>query len=138
MAEPLISTANIGHKFGPYEVMITARQAVAYAAAVGDDTSPNCGDHMAPMTVVAAVLVNLIEDLGLYELRLQTVHVGQEVSWDRKIKAGETVRADARLAASSFRRGNHFATISVEYSDDTGTQVGTSSTTIIVSGQDSE
>ena len=118
--------------------MITARQAVAYAAAVGDDTSPNYGDHMAPMTVVAAVLVNLIEDLGLYELRLQTVHVGQEVSWDRKIKAGETVRADARLAASSFRRGNHFATISVDYSDDEGTQVGTSSTTIIVSGQDSE
>lgn len=138
MAEPLISTANIGHKFGPYEVMITASQAVAYAAAVGDDKSPKYGDHLAPMTVVAAVLVNLVEDLGLYESCLQTVHVGQEASWDRKIKAGETIRADARLTVSSFRRGNHFATISVDYSDDEGTQVGTSSTTIIVSGQDSE
>jgi len=138
LAEPLISTATIGHKFGPYEVMITASQAVAYAAAVGDDKSPNYGDHLAPMTVVAAVLTNLVEDLGLYELRLQTLHVGQEIGWNRKIKAGEAIRADARLAASSFRRGNHFATISVDYSDDGGTQVGTSSTTIIVSGQDSK
>jgi uncharacterized Ntn-hydrolase superfamily protein len=138
LAEPLISTANIGHKFGPYEVITTASQAVAYAAAVGDEKSPDYGDHLAPMTVVAAVLANLVEDLGLYELRLQTVHVGQEAGWDRKINVGETIRADARLAASSFRRGNHFATISVDYSDYEGTQVGTSSTTIIVSGQDSE
>lgn len=135
MAEPLISTATVGHIFGPSDVTISAERAHAYATAVGGDESPDYGDSLAPILVVAAALTKLIEDLGLYSAGLQTIHAGQEVSWSRQVKIGEQVEATAKLAANSIRRGNHFATVAVSYTDASGVEIGTSSTTIIVSGE---
>jgi len=135
LAAPLISTAEVGHKFGPYDVTIPTERANAYAVAVGGDESPDYGDSLAPIMVVAAALTELIEDLGLFSGGLQTVHAGQEVSWERQVKIGEKVDAIGKLAANSVRRGNHFATVSVSYQDSTGEEIGTSSTTIIVSGE---
>lgn len=135
LATPLISTAVVGHEFGPYDVTIPAERANAYATAVGGAESPDYGDSLAPIMVVAAALTELIEDLGLFSGGLQTVHAGQEVSWARQIKIGEKVDAIGKLAANSVRRGNHFATVSVSYKDSAGDEIGTSSTTIIVSGE---
>ena len=135
MVTPLISTATVGHEFGPYDVTIPADQANAYAAAVGGEESPEYGDSLAPIMVVAAALTKLIDDLGLFSGGLQTVHAGQEVSWARQIKTGEQVEATGRLVMNSVRRGNHFATVAVTYRDSSSTEVGTSSTTIIVSGE---
>ena len=135
MVTPLISTATVGHEFGPYDVTIPADQANAYAAAVGGEESPEYGDSLAPIMVVAAALTKLIGDLGLFSGGLQTVHAGQEVSWERQIKTGEQVEATGRLVMNSVRRGNHFATVAVTYRDSSSTEVGTSSTTIIVSGE---
>ncbi len=136
MPPPLISSAEIGHEFGPYDVTIPNAQAGSYAEAVGGDESPAYGDSLAPMMVVAAALTELIEELGLFSGSLQTVHAGQEVNWSRPIKIGEKVDATGRLSAKSVRRGNHFATVSVSYTDENGVEVGTSSTTIIVTGED--
>ncbi len=135
MPTPLISTAEVGHEFGPYDVTIPDARASAYAFAVGGPESPDYGDTLAPIMVVAAALTELIEELGLFSGGLQTVHAGQEVSWNRQIKIGEKVEAKGRLAANSVRRGNHFATVAVSYEDSAGEEVGTSSTTIIVSGE---
>lgn len=135
MADPLISTAVVGHQFGPYDVTIPAERASAYASAVGGEESPDYGDSLAPMMAVAAALTMLIEDLGLFSGGLQTIHAGQEVGWQRDIKIGEQVEATATLAASSIRRGNHFATVAVSYTDASGSEIGTSSTTIIVTGE---
>ena len=135
MVTPLISTATLGHEFGPYDVTIPADRANAYAAAVGGEESPEYGDSLAPIMVVAAALTKLIGDLGLFSGGLQTVHAGQEVSWERQIKTGEQVEATGRLVMNSVRRGNHFATVAVTYRDSSSTEVGTSSTTIIVSGE---
>jgi hypothetical protein len=137
LATPLISTAEVGHKFGPYDVTIPSTRANSYATAVGGDESPDYGDSLAPIMVVAAALTELIEDLGLFSGGLQTIHAGQEVSWVRQVKIGEKVDATGRLSANSIRRGNHFATVSVSYTDSSGTEIGTSSTTIIVSGEES-
>jgi len=135
LVTPLISTATVGHEFGPYDVTIPADRANAYAAAVGGEESPEYGDSLAPIMVVAAALTKLIGDLGLFSGGLQTVHAGQEVSWERQIKTGEQVEATGRLVMNSVRRGNHFATVAVTYRDSSSTEVGTSSTTIIVSGE---
>ncbi len=137
MAAPLISTAVVGHEFGPYDVTIPTERADAYAKAVGGDESPDYGNYLAPMMVVAAALTELINDLGLFDSGLQTVHAGQEVSWERAVQIGEKVGASGRLAASSIRRGNRFATIAVSYTDSSEIEIGTSSTTIIVSGEGS-
>jgi type IV secretory pathway TrbL component len=135
LATPLISTAVVGHDFGPYDVSIPSERANAYAAAVGGTESPDYGDSLAPILVVAAALTELIEDLGLFSGGLQTVHAGQEVSWARQVKVGEKVEATGKLAANSVRRGNHFATVSVSYKDNEGIEIGTSSATIIVRGE---
>ena len=135
MASPLISTVTVGHEFGPYDVTILETRARAYAAAVGGDGSPNYGDTLAPIMVVAAALTELIEDLGLFSGGLQTVHAGQEVSWVRQGKIGEKIVVTGKLAANSIRRGNHFATVAVSYRDSSGDEIGTSSTTIIVTGE---
>jgi hypothetical protein len=135
LSTPLISIAEVGHQFGPYNVTIPSVRANAYAAAVGGDESPDYGDSLAPIMVVAAALTELIKDLGLFSGGLQTVHAGQEVTWVRQIKIDEKVYATGRLSANSIRRGNHFATVSVSYTDSSGTEIGTSSTTIIVSGE---
>ena len=137
MTVPLISTATVGHVFGPYDVTIPTERANAYAKAVGGAESPDYGDSLAPTMVVAAALTELIEDLGLFSGGLQTIHAGQEVSWTRPVKIGEKLDAIGRLAANSVRRGNHFATVSVSYKDSTGSEIGTSSTTIIVIGEES-
>ena len=138
MADPLISTAVVGHEFGPYDVTIPAERARAYAEAVGGDESPDYGNHLAPVMVVAAALTELIDDLGLFVGGLQTVHAGQEVGWEREIEIGERIDASGKLVSNSIRRGNHFATIAVSYTDAAGTEVGTSSTTIIVTGEQSQ
>jgi hypothetical protein len=135
LAAPLISTAEVGFEFGPYDVTIPAARAHAFAAAVGGDESPDYGDSLAPTMVVAAALTELIEDLGLFSEGLETIHAGQEVSWVRQIEIGEKVEAVGRLTANSVRRGNHFATVTVSYTDSSGSEIGTSSTTIIVSGE---
>lgn len=135
MTDPLISTAVVGHEFGPYDVTIPAERASAYAEAIGGSESPDYGDSLAPIMVVAAALTMLIEDLGLYSGGLQTIHAGQEVSWARQVRIGERVEANGRLAANSIRRGNLFATVAVSYTDADGSEIGTSSTTIIVSGE---
>ncbi len=137
MAVPLISTATVGHEFGPYDVTIPESRASAYVAAVGGIESPEYGDTLAPIIIVAAALTELIEDLGLFSGGLQTVHAGQEAGWTRQVKIGEKVSATGKLTAKSIRRGNHFATVSVTYSDSSGAEIGTSSTTIIVSGEPS-
>ena len=138
LVEPLISTATVGHEFGPYDVTITQARADAYAAAVGGEESPDYGESLAPIMVVAAALTELIDDLGLFSGGLQTVHAGQEVTWERAVNVGEKIEARANLAANSIRRGNHFATIAVSYTDGSGVEVGTSSTTIVVTGEESE
>ncbi len=137
LADPLILTAAVGHEFGPYDVAIPAERADAYAKAVGGAESPDYGNYLAPMMVIAAALSELINDLGLFAGGLETVHAGQEVSWERQIKIGEQVRAVGKLAANSIRRGNHFATVSISYIDSSGIELGTSSTTIIVTGEES-
>ncbi|HJP27772.1 MAG TPA: hypothetical protein QF694_03060 [Dehalococcoidia bacterium] len=135
MEAPLISTAVVGHEFGPYDVTIPAARAAAYAEAVGGAESPDYGDSLAPIMVVAAALTELIADMGLFSGGLQTIHTGQEVGWVRRVKIGEKVDATARLAANSVRRGNHFATVAVSYIDSEGIEIGTSTTTIVVTGQ---
>jgi hypothetical protein len=137
LAIPLISTAIVGHEFGPYDVTIPTERANAYAKAVGGGESPDYGDSLAPIMVVAAALTELIDDLGLFSDGLQTIHAGQEVNWARAVQIGEQVDATGRLSANSVRRGNHFATVSVSYKDSTGFEIGTSATTIIVRGEKS-
>ena len=132
----VLRDAEAGQQFGPYEITLSAEDSAAYAAAVGGPESPDYGATLPPMAVVAAALSRLIDDLGLFTPEVLsaggTIHAGQEAEFLRKIQAGETIVAHARLSASSVRRDNRFATVVNEYRDSDGQIVGNSSSTIIV------
>ena len=56
LAVPLISTAAVGHEFGPYDVSIPTERANAYAKAVGGAESPDYGDSLVGCAAVIAPL----------------------------------------------------------------------------------
>ena len=125
----VLDTAVPGQVFGPYEVAIEPGRARAYASAVGGNESPDYGDHLPPLAIVAAGLTKLINELGLAG---GTVHLAQEAEYFRPVKAGEPVSARAELKGNSVRRGSRFATLHVEYRDKLGQLVATSSSTVMV------
>ena len=133
MTYPLISTATVGHEFGPYDVTISSDTVNLYTKAIGGGESPDYGDSQAPLILVAVALTKLINELGLFSGGLQTIHAGQEVSWTRPVKIGEKIYARGKLSGNSVRGNNRFVTVKVSYNDETRTKVGSSSTTIIVS-----
>ena len=104
-----------------------------YTKAIGGGESPDYGDSQAPLILVAVALTKLIDELGLFSGGLQTIHAGQEVSWTRPVKIGEKIYARGKLSGNSVRGNNRFVTVKVSYNDETVTEVGSSSTTIIVS-----
>lgn len=126
---PVLDTATPGQSFGPYDVALDPGRASAYASAVGGPESPDYGETLAPMAVVAAGLTKLINELGLAG---GTVHLSQEADYLRPVRAGEPISATAELKANSVRRGNRFATFFVEYRDSAGELVATSSSTVMV------
>ena len=111
---------------------ISSSTANIYTKAISGVESPDYGDSQAPLIIVAVALTRLIDELGLFSKGLQTVHAGQEVSWVRPVTIDEKISAQGTLAGNSVRGNNRFATVKVSYSDKTGTNVGSSSTTIIV------
>jgi len=134
---PLISTATVGHEFGPYDVTISSDTVNLYTKAIGGGESPDYGDSQAPLILVAVALTKLIDELGLFSGGLQTIHAGQEVSWTRPVKIGEKIYARGKLSGNSVRGNNRFVTVKVSYNDETRTKVGSSSTTIIVNTEHS-
>ena len=137
MTYPLISTATVGHEFGPYDVTISSDTVNLYTKAVGGVESPDYGDCQAPLILVTVALTKLIDELGLFSGGLQTIHAGQEVSWTRPVKIGEKIDARGKLSGNSVRGNNRFVTVKVSYNDETRTEVGSSSTTIIVNTEHS-
>ena len=137
MTYPLISTATVGHEFGPYDVTISSDTVNLYTKAIGGGESPDYGDSQAPLILVAVALTKLIDELGLFSGGLQTIHAGQEVSWTRPVKIGEKIYARGKLSGNSVRGNNRFVTVKVSYNDETRTKVGSSSTTIIVNTEHS-
>ena len=137
MTYPLISTATVGHEFGPYDVTISSDKVNLYTKAIGGGESPDYGDSQAPLILVAVALTKLIDELGLFSGGLQTIHAGQEVSWTRPVKIGEKIDARGKLSGNSVRGNNRFVTVKVSYNDETRTEVGSSSTTIIVNTEHS-
>jgi hypothetical protein len=125
----VLDTATAGQLFGPYDVAIDPSRARAYATAVGGNESPDYGDGLPPMAIVAAGLTKLINELGLAG---GTVHLSQEAEYFRMARAGEHIAASAELKANSVRRGSRFATLFVEYRDAAGELVATSSSTVMV------
>jgi len=120
-----------GHEFPPESLVISETEAAAYAAAVGD-TSAQPSERVPSMAVVAAGLSRFIKHLDLADGTVEVVHASQEVSFDRPVTPGETLEIRATLKSNSERRGSRFATVEMLFVDESGEQVASARSLILV------
>ena len=120
-----------GHEFPPETLTISEAEAAAYAAAVGD-TSANPSERVPSMAVIAAGLSRFIKHLGLADGTVEVVHASQEASFNRPVTPGEILEIRATLKSNAERRGSRFATVEMLFVDESGEQVASASSLILV------
>jgi acyl dehydratase len=120
-----------GHEFPPETLTISEAEAAAYAAAVGD-TSANPSERVPSMAVIAAGLSRFIKHLGLADGTVEVVHASQEASFNRPVTPGEILEIRATLKSNAERRGSRFATVEMLFVDESGGQVASASSLILV------
>ena len=128
-----LSDLESGLEFGPYVIDLSAPEARAYVDATGDDDSPNgFGEHVHPVHLDAFVLSKLIEEIGIVENRIETVHAGQQMTVHKRVWPGDLIVANATLKSCSNRRGSIWAIFKTTFTDETGERVAVSGSTIIM------
>ncbi|MFP6595723.1 MAG: MaoC family dehydratase N-terminal domain-containing protein [Dehalococcoidia bacterium] len=120
-----------GHEFPPESLIISETEAAAYAAAVGD-TSVETSERVPSMAVVAAGLSRFIKHLGLADGTVEVVHASQEASFNRPVTPGEILEIRATLKSNAERRGSRFTTVEMLFVDESGEQVASASSLILV------
>lgn len=92
-----------GHEFPPETFTLTPEWVREYVAAVGDEAIGALGDGLIPPMALATQSIRaLIEASPLPDGAL---HAGQELSFQRAVRAGETLTAHARIASRGERAG---------------------------------
>ena len=78
------------------------------------------------------MLSRLIEEIGIVENRIETVHAGQQMTVHKQVWPGDLIVANATLKSCSNRRGSIWAIFETTFTDETGERVAVSSSTIIM------
>lgn len=78
------------------------------------------------------MLSRLIDELGIIEDRVETIHAGQQMTVHETISPGQTVTAITTLKSNTLRRGSIWANFETTYSDDQGNLIAESTSTIIL------
>jgi acyl dehydratase len=130
----------IGQTTEPVTIEVDAASVYAYARAVGDTNpayprAPDDADgRLAPPSFAAVYALGAgslsLLSAGIEPSRL--IHTGQEFSWERPIRVGETLTAEGRIAAVYDKRSLQFVSAEVNVRDAAGEQVCRSLGTIMV------
>ena len=122
-----------GMGFGPYVIEMSQPDALAYISATGDeDAGHDFGGYVHPLHLDAFVLSRLIEELGIVENRIETIHAGQQMTVHGRVMPGDMTIANATLKSCSNRRGSIWAVFETVFTDESANRVAESSSTIIM------
>ena len=91
-----------GHEFTPISFDLSHDWVTSYVAAVEDDAIASHHDLVPPMALATLGVRTLLESVGLPQ---GAVHVGQELSFKRAVRVGETLAARARIVSRGERTG---------------------------------
>jgi acyl dehydratase len=92
-----------GHKFQPATFTLTRAWVAEYVAAVCDEAIGTVGEDIVPPMALATQSIRaLIEASPLPD---GTLHAGQELSFRRAVRVGETLTANARVVSRGERAG---------------------------------
>ena len=128
-----LSDLKSGMGFGPYVIELSQSDTVAYINATGDDVAPHdFNGYIHPLHLDAFVLSRLIEEIGIVENRIETVHAGQQMTVHSQVMPGDMIVANATLKSCSNRRGSIWAVFETVFTDDSANRVAQSSSTIIM------
>ncbi len=128
-----LSELESGLQFGPYVIDFSQAESDAYIGATGDGEGPRGFDgRVHPLHLDAFVLSRLIEEIGIVENQIETVHAGQQMTVYKQVWPGDLVVANANLKSCSNRRGSIWAVFETTFTDEGGDRVAVSSSTIIM------
>ena len=128
-----LSDLESGLGFGPYVIDLSQSESQAYIDATGDDDGADgFGEYVHPLHLDAFVLSRLIEEIGIVENRIETIHAGQQTTVHKQVWPGDLIVANATLKSCSNRRGSLWAVFETTFTDESGDRVTVSSSTIIM------
>ena len=112
----------------------------AYTQAVGDTNpaypqTPDDADGKVAPPSFAAVYALGAGSLSLLQAGIapsRLIHAGQEFTWERAIRVGETLTASGRVAEVTQKRSLQFISAETTVTDESGAQVCRSVGTILV------
>lgn len=92
-----------GHEFPPATFTLTREWVAEYVSAVNDEAIGALGESFVPPMALATQSIRaLIEASPLPD---GTLHAGQELSFRKAVRVGETLTANARVASRGERAG---------------------------------
>ena len=104
-----------------------------YMAAVQDEWGPvesrEGSPLVPPMSIAALSVGGVVQDL---EVPGGSLHVGQELTFVRAVRVGETLECEATIKQNSVRGGWRFMVVESEVHDSEGRRVMAGSSTVIV------
>ena len=128
-----LSELKSGQVFGPYVIDLSQADVDAYVDATGDSHDPRGFDgRVHPLHRDAFVLSRLIEEIGIVENQIETIHAGQQMTVHHQVWPGDLIVANSTLKSCSNRRGSVWAIFETAFTDENGNRVAVSSSTIIM------
>ena len=92
-----------GHKFPSATFTLTREWVAEYVAAVGDGAMRSLGGAFVPPMALATQSIRAL--IQASPLPPGTLHAGQELSFHRAVRTGETLTANAQVASRGERAG---------------------------------
>jgi acyl dehydratase len=100
---PRLDTLAKGHELPPSAFELSPEWVREYVAAVEDEAIGLLGPDLVPPMAVAALAVRAL--LERAALPPGAVHIGQEITFQRAVRAGERLSASARVVIRGERQG---------------------------------
>lgn len=125
-----VSLADVekGRRFAPVSFDLSSEWVSQYIAAVGDEAIGRLGaDVVPPMGVAALAIRSLLEH---WSLPPGTLHAGQELTFMRALRTGESLRASGTVLSRGERGGWVLMTVLLEVADSAGEPVMTGRATV--------
>ena len=100
---PRLDSLAKGHELPPSAFELSPEWVREYVAAVEDEAIGLLGPDLVPPMAVAALAVRALLDRAA--LPAGAVHIGQEMTFRRAVRAGEKLTASARILSRGERQG---------------------------------
>ena len=128
-----LADLKVGYEFEPIEFTVSDQEAEDYKSATGGESEPSALQSIIhPLHIDAIAIANLLNQLGIVEERIETVHAGQQMTVSATVKPGATVKCSSTLKSNNLRRNSRWATITSTFSGPDGELIAESSSTLII------